>query len=238
MDRQPMQIAQGGIAGSEIIEAEPQTKSFEAVEHEDRSLRVLDGAAFGDLQLYQPGLDPRFVENCADTLDDVALRELARRQVDADLGSVITPEFPLPSERLAAGLAQHPKAERNDEASVFGDGYEIARREKTFLRMLPAYERLEAGQRLVGQCNDRLIVQDELTAEQPLSHIVFYVQPRFGEGVHVRPIDFDARLPEVLGLEHRKVGVTQQVFSFGIAEPAERHADAGGAIDFLSVDKE
>ena len=50
-----------------------------------------------------------------------------------------------PGSGLSAGFAQHPAANRSDQATVLGDGNELPWRQQSALRMLPADERLGAN---------------------------------------------------------------------------------------------
>ena len=66
------------------------------------------------------------------------MAKLHRREIDGDL------ERLRPRRRLAAGLAQDPFADRDDEAALLGERNEVAGRDQAALRMLPAHQRLEA----------------------------------------------------------------------------------------------
>ena len=72
-------------------------------------------------------------------IDDVAVHELRRRQVDGNL------QRDRPGRRLAAGLAQDPFAHLDDQAAFFRDRDEVGGRNETAQRMHPARQRLEAG---------------------------------------------------------------------------------------------
>ena len=58
---------------------------------------------------------------------------------------------------VEAGLAQHPFAERDDEARVLGDRDELGRRDFAALRMRPATQRLDPDHRFAAVVDDRLV---------------------------------------------------------------------------------
>ena len=65
----------------------------------------------------------------------------------------------------AAGFAQHPAADRDDQAGLLGEGDEVARADEPALGVLPAQQRLDAAiTRPSEQPHDRLVVQLELAA--------------------------------------------------------------------------
>ena len=72
---------------------------------------------------------------------------------------------------LAAGLRQRPFAERQDQAAVFRHRDEHRRRHHALDRMAPARQRLEAGDDVALQVDDRLVVQLELVALDRLAQI-------------------------------------------------------------------
>ena len=87
-------------------------------------------------------------------------------------------------------------------------------------------------------CDDGLVMQQELALGQRAPHVALEVQARLGEDVHGGAVEFGARLPQALGLEHREVGVAQHVFGIAITKPAVCHADAGAAMNRLALDIE
>ena len=61
----------------------------------------------------------------SDGFDDSRLHQLTRRDVDAHRERLVEVVLPLPQRRLAAGLAQDPDAERNDDAGFFREWNEL-----------------------------------------------------------------------------------------------------------------
>ena len=71
-----------------------------------------------------------------------------------------------PGRGLRAGGAQDPFAERHDQAGLLGDRDELAGGISAALRMLPAHQRLEAGEPAVAELELGLIVELELVRAQ------------------------------------------------------------------------
>ena len=102
-----------------------------------------------DLEVEGGGLELRFLDDPADVRGEVALLELARRDVDGDAHRRRPPRLPLPE--LLAGPPEDPFADARDEPDVLGERDELARREDPLLGMAPADERLDADDRAVAQ---------------------------------------------------------------------------------------
>jgi len=66
----------------------------------------------------------------------------------------------------AAGLTDHPRADRHDEAGVLGDGHELRRRNDPLRRMPPAQQRLEGADAVLLEVKQRLVEEFELVALQ------------------------------------------------------------------------
>ena len=61
--------------------------------------------------------------------------------------------------RLAAGLAEDPAADRQDRAVLLGDLDELVGHDQAALGMLPADERLDAGEPAGREVDDRLVAR-------------------------------------------------------------------------------
>ena len=86
----------------------------------------------------RPGCRPVSSRIECTRLDQIAVHELRRRQVDRDLQRL------WPGCRFPAGLAQNPFAHLDDQAALLGERNEIAGRHEAADRMDPARQRLEA----------------------------------------------------------------------------------------------
>ncbi len=118
------------------------------------AVEIADQHAFGDFKFQPRRRQAGFQQNLMHQLRQVAVLELHRRQVDGDA------QRPRPGRRLAAGGAQNPFAELDDDAALLGQRDEGAGRDHALARMMPAHQRLEAGD-LAVDMRLRLIVQRE-----------------------------------------------------------------------------
>src|SRR5215207_11259296 len=85
---------------------------------------------------------------------EVAMGDLPRGEVDRDVEGPLVGPLLVPVKDLAAGGLLHPAADRLDQAAFLGDRYELARVEVAPLGMLPADERLQAGDLTAAQGDD------------------------------------------------------------------------------------
>jgi hypothetical protein len=96
--------------------------------------------------------------------------ELDRRHVDGDT------DVARPLRRHAQRLAQHPLADRHDEPGRLGGRDELVRAQEAPVRVLPADQRLEAGNLVALDVEQRLKVESELAvgqrAAQPALEVV------------------------------------------------------------------
>src|SRR5713226_3446279 len=76
-----VESAQGRMAGAKIVDAEPNTHVLELRTNADREIGVAHGHGLGDFELNAPRVHLRFVEVGFDVGDEIALRELAGRNI-------------------------------------------------------------------------------------------------------------------------------------------------------------
>ena len=159
VEREALQIAQRRIAGAEIVERDAdaersaaQWSSFRVASLPSRKIDSVISTSS------RPGASPLAASAPQDRLVERAAVELHRRDVDRD------PDMLGPARRLRAGLADHPRADRDDQAGVLGDGDELDRRDQPARRMVPADQRLERADAVVLEVEQRLVIQLELAA--------------------------------------------------------------------------
>ena len=143
----------------------------------------------------------------------------------------------LPAHGLAARLAHHPSAERHDEPRLFGERNERERREHSARGMVPAHERLDAGDLARVQEHDRLIAKNELLALDRVAQIGLELEPLHRFGVHARFVAAVLPLPALLRDVHRHVGVAQQI-ARRVIRVRDGDADARGREHFLPLEME
>ena len=116
------------------------------------------------------------------------------------------------------GRALHgEQAELDDQAAAFGDRDEVGRRDHAAARMIPAQQRLEAGDAAVLQPHDRLVGEREFLALDGAAQVGFELQPVGADGAEGRAERLDAVAAEALGLVHGKLGVLDHVLGRGSA---------------------
>src|SRR6185312_2080887 len=91
--------------------------------------------------------------------------ELDSRQIDGNR------KLARPVHRIAAGLPEHPIADRDNQADFLRHRDEIVRPDQTAFRMVPAYQRLEAADLAVRQVDQRLVIELEFAGQQRLAQI-------------------------------------------------------------------
>ena len=91
--------------------------------------------------------------------------------------------------------------------------------------MVPAQQRLEAGDATGGQLDDRLVVQHELVAGERAPQVCLELASLKCLLVHARLEDDVRALATLLGLVHRDVGVAHQLVG-RVDERAHRDTDA------------
>src|SRR4051812_50067860 len=79
---------------------------------------------------------------------------MAHREVDAAL-DLVGAELVAPAVQRPAHLADHPVADRHDQAGLLGERDEIARRHEAAGGMLPAHHALERDDALVAVADAR-----------------------------------------------------------------------------------
>jgi hypothetical protein len=80
----------------------------------------------------------------------------------------------------AAGFAQHPASDRNDQAAFLGNRNETLRQHQAPFRMLPAQQRFDAGDALAFKVDLGLVMQRELAAFERPPQITFDQLPLHG----------------------------------------------------------
>src|SRR5580704_2742963 len=104
--------------------------------------------------------------------------KLSRREIDRDFYLV------WPICRVETGLADHPFAERNDKAGLFGNRNELRGRDRSALRLVPAQETLPPDNPMVFDIEDWLVEQLKFTPGDSISQIRFQSAPACNSGKH------------------------------------------------------
>jgi len=94
--------------------------------------------------------------------------------------------------------------------------------------VVPAQQRLDAGQALAVAAELRLVEQDELLLLQGMAQVAFQFQALQGAGVHVRLIELEVVFAALLGVVHGSVGVFHQLAEFVAVLRAQGNTNTGG----------
>ena len=132
-----------------------------------------------------------------------------------------------PARELAAGLAQHPAPERDDQPALLGDGHERARQHDALAGVAPAHERLDGHDAALVEVDERLVVELELVALERVAQVVLEREALDHAAADVLVEELVARAAQVLGALHRHVGVAHERLG-AVAEPVgDGDAEAG-----------
>ena len=143
--------------------------------------------------------------------DQIRLRDLLARKIDAHEQMTVRGRLPLPLTKLLASFLQNPKTDGNDKPGIFSQRNKVRWINKSTLGMLPANQRFESGKRAVIERNDRLIVDAELFAIERAPQVILHLQQIHRLCMHALVEHFIACLALRFGPVHRRVGVAQHV---------------------------
>src|SRR4029077_793030 len=101
-----------------------------------------------------------------DIVDEVALFQLPRRDVDADRQRGAVRMLLVPHHCLATALVENPSADRLNEPHPFGGGDEALGSDDALVGVVPANQRLEARRSARGELDDRLVAQAQLPSPE------------------------------------------------------------------------
>ena len=230
VEREPPQIEQARIAGAEVVERKTHADRLEPQHRQFRRFQVAEERAFRELELEPAGVEIGFLEDALDHVDEIRTAELQRRNIDRDRQA-------RPVAAIEAGAAQHPFAELDDEAGIFGDRNKDRRRNDARGRMRPARQRLDADHGIAAGIDDRLIGGGKAVVSDRVQEIAFQELALRQIGVHGRVVDAGAIAAFVLGAIERHVGVAQNIAGVARAPVDHRDADRGADIDGVAADR-
>ena len=146
VDRELAEVAQREVAGPEVVDDGPDPSRADGLERRDRRRRGLEQGGLGDLEDEARRIEPGLAEDGLDAVDEAELLDLAGRDVDADERLGRDAALGEPAGGLAAGLAEDPATDRQDRAGLLGDLDEPVGHDHAVLGVVPADERLDAGE--------------------------------------------------------------------------------------------
>jgi hypothetical protein len=184
----------------------------------------LDGQAVGR---HVPGR-----QLAGDLLGQASGAELGAGDVDrhaAEVDALVHPGAHLAQRPLEGDLAQLQR-----QVVVVEGGHEGGGRQDALFRMVPAHQRLEAGDAVGLDVDDGLVEEVEFALDDGQAHLAQQLDALLDLGPHGR-LEHDAAIaaPE-LGLIERDVGVLEQVQRVGVRVGMERRAQAGADREALA----
>ena len=132
----------------------------------------------------------------------------------------------VPASELAAGLVEHPCANRHDQAGVLGHRDELGREHESADRVIPAQQRFEPGEPGLRQGDDRLVVHLQLVPFERAAKILFQPQSFLRRGEHRRVEDLTSGLAQLLRPVHRRIRVPDHVLRAPVTVVTDDQPDA------------
>ena len=227
VEREGAQIAERGIAGSEVVHGDARTQRAQGVQLLDHLIGAVEQHVFSYLEIEALRIETGSLQRLLHRLQDIADAELHGRQIDREL------DVRRPLDRVAAGPLQHVVAERRDEAGFLGEGYELGGRNGAARRVRPAQQGFEADDLLAAQIDQRLVMDLERFGQECRAQVDLELAARLRLGVHFRLEKAERRLAGGLGAVERHVGIAQQVIR--IVAIGRRHGNADRRADGYHV---
>src|SRR5215210_4232143 len=233
------QIRRRGVSHAEVVYGQPHSQILEPPEGLRARFNVLHQEALCYLQREAPRIQVGPPKDVLDLADEFGVAQLAGGDVHGYGQRGVPGKAFLPLPGTAAGLAQHPPADRDYQAGLLGDGDESRRDQQAVFRMSPPQKRLHPHDLAFWYGNQRLIEDRQLLlgGHQGSSEISFQLQAVFGPFVHIR-VEHPEGPTLFLGPVHGGVGVPEEVLRRLLTGVAQADAYAGGGEQFSALQKE
>src|SRR5919106_269146 len=226
VDREVVQMAQGRIAGAEVVECEPHSELAQLSERLDRRRRILHRAALGDLEDKPIRWGAGVGENRLHVPDEVGASQFTLGQVDADHELVVEPVARAPGLELLAGQAENGAPDGPHETGLLRQRDEVFRQDEAANGVAPPGESLEPHDPAGRQRDDRLVVRLYLLSLDRAFQRPRQLLPALGADVHLGVVPGVAALPVRLRRVHGDVRVAQEVVG-DVSLLSAGDADAG-----------
>ncbi len=204
VERRLAQIAEGRIAGAEIVERDAHAQPFQPREHLIGGFAFMDESVFGDLQLQPLGREPRRGERIHHDAGQRRIGELQRRDVDGDAHIL------RPLRGVMTGGAHHPFANRANQPRLLRNGDEHGGRDRSAHRMIPAQQCLEADDPFILRVDDRLEHQMKAVMGERMTQVLLQLAAVLRVGQHVLGIETMHSPAVVLRRIERQIGIAHQ----------------------------
>ncbi len=206
--RQVLQVGQGGVTGPEIVDDDLYAETAQITDEDGGALRIFDEGAFGQFQAQQLRRKVQVEHQSVQRGEKVVLVELQGGHIDGDRES--GPGIDAQVDAVFQRTLDGPQTDFPDRAMLFGHGQELVGQQQSVCRVMPAQQRLVAGDGARADVDDRLIVQLDLAVFDGLRHFGQELQlhgarvgDAAGEEPHIAASDrFD--------LVHRRIGAADE----------------------------
>src|SRR6202142_3817458 len=231
VEAKALEIVHRRIAGTEVVDRQTHAGFMQ---HRELGREALAGAhqdALGELELHARGIDAvlRQQAQCRvrEAIDTQLLHAHVHRRRER------TEAEHAPALGLQRCLPQHPRADRHDQPAVLGNRYEFVRPDQSALGVVPADQRLDAGDPAIGGADLGLVVQTELSTIEGPAQFAFDIELGVGARGQRLRVGPPAVPALALGMVHGGIAVLEQ--GLGVQAVVRIHGDpdAEGRRDFL-----
>ena len=155
----------------------------------------------------------------------MALVELQGRDIDGYRHDHVP--LQLPRGNLGDRLFDDGRADFANHARVFGNLYELFRRQQPALRVHPAHQRFHAAQGAGHGVDPRLVIHDEFVPGDRAPQGLLLAEPVQQAVGQTGLVEGEAALAVGLGCIKRQVGMLEQRVAVGTVARKHRHPDRG-----------
>ena len=136
-----------------------------------------------------------------------------------------------PGQRRLGRLAQQRLRERVDEAALLGERHEDGRRNEAEIGIVPARQRLEADDMIVGERDDRLEMHVDRVGNDGVAQRLFELRRALHLLGDLCGIDGDLAAAAPLGAVERRLGALEQILEFVAGKGIDGKAEGGREAD-------
>ncbi|MNM83853.1 hypothetical protein D3C81_959230 [compost metagenome] len=202
-------MAQAREPRTKVIQPYPHAGTVQLLQQRHGEYLVTDDSGFGQLQMQPRSRQPRGVQAGFNLANQVAVAQLARRDVDRN-EHCLACRIARPAHGLLAGRMQHLRANHLDQATLFGNINEHRRWDRAQRRVIPAQQHFRAHQHVVAGAEDGLVHQPQLVTIPRATQLLLQVQTPLHRVIHGPVVVTETVLAGQLGLVHGNVAVLQQ----------------------------
>src|SRR5690554_3490924 len=233
LHRQVLEIAEAGIAGTEVVDAGSDAHPLEGVQGLDGGVAVAHEDALGELELQRAGGQGSAIVNILQGGKESRTVELQGRQVDG---------YPMVEQAqvqqlsgIPAGLGNDPVTQVHDLPGFLGNGDEPDRRDEALAQITPAYQSLQSA-KSAALVHLGLIVEEQLVIAQRLLQLVAQGYPGGQLLVQIAGKDHIGIATLLLNLVHRHIRLLQHSRRRIQILGQEADADTGGDVQLVAAD--